>query len=334
MFKKGILLSLLALVFLQACDNDVKINADYKKITYVFGLLDQTEPIHYIKINKAYLGEGNALVFAQIFDSLYYKDSEIDVRIEEIKNGNLTRQFVLNDTMLPKNPGIFHSPDQQIWHFKATLDPLATYRLTIKNNQTNELTIGQTNLVNGINLASPNTISTSISYLPSTQQYIYRWTTGPNGKLYEILAKFPVGEKNLVNGDSTTNNLTWNLGRVRSNTSTGGSELTIRVPNRDFFQFMKANLNPVNENDPNQNLKRYLKKVTIILSVASEDFTTYLDVSQPSNTVAQERPTFNNITNGYGLFSARTSINRQLNVANQLVDSLKVNPLTENLGFQ
>lgn len=334
MFRISILVSFLFLMILQSCENEVKINADYKKITHVFGLLDQNENIHYIKINKAFLGEGNALVFAQVYDSLYFKENEIEVNVDEFKNGNLTRQLILRDTILPKNAGTFHHPDQQMWFFKATLDPSATYRLNIRNIQTGEITTGQTNLISGINLQSPNAISTSISYLPSTQDYVYRWTTGNNGRLYEITVLFPVGEKSLVTGDSTINNLVWNLGRRRSNTTSGGPELTIRIPNREFFQFMRANLSQVNEIGPNQNLKRYLSKVTVRLSAAAEDFTTYLDVSQPSNTVAQERPTFNNITNGYGLFSARTSINRQLNLANQLIDSLQVNPLTEYLGFQ
>lgn len=322
-----------AALLLSSCSNEVPINASYKRITYIFGLLDQTQNTHYVRISKAFLGEGNALAFAQIFDSLYYKPTELQVFVEEYKNGNITRQLNLRDTIIPKNPGTFHNPDQQIWYFKANLDVNATYRIVVRNLIDGQISFAQTDLVKGMNLQNPSNLSSSISYLPSTLQYIYRWTTGVNGRLHEVLATFPIGEKNTITGDSTVVNLVWNLGRLRSNTADGGSTMTLIIPNREFFQFMKANLNEVNELGPNQNLKRYLNKVTITLNAAAEDYTTYLDVSQPSNTVAQERPTFNNITNGYGLFSSRTSINRQLNIPLQLVDSLRVNPLTEYLGF-
>ncbi|MBK9627952.1 MAG: hypothetical protein IPO56_09700 [Flavobacteriales bacterium] len=48
------------------CSSELDINAPYKDITIVYGLLDSHDPIQFIKVNKAFLGEGDAYVFAQI----------------------------------------------------------------------------------------------------------------------------------------------------------------------------------------------------------------------------------------------------------------------------
>ena len=61
---KKILLSLFSvfafLMMFNACSTDVDLYADYKDITVVYGLLDSGADTNFIKINKAFLGPGNA----------------------------------------------------------------------------------------------------------------------------------------------------------------------------------------------------------------------------------------------------------------------------------
>jgi hypothetical protein len=57
------------------CSSELDINAPYKDITIVYGLLDSRDPIQFIKVNKAFLGEGDAYVFAQIPDSNEWGDA-------------------------------------------------------------------------------------------------------------------------------------------------------------------------------------------------------------------------------------------------------------------
>ena len=71
-----------------------------------------------------------------------------------------------------------------------------------------------------------------------------------------------------------------------------------------------------------------------ILSVAADDMNTYMEVTEPSTSVVQYRPPFTNITNGIGLFSSRY-VNQidSLRLGEYMVDSIRANPKTANLGF-
>ena len=59
---KYILQILLLLSFITACETDFDVNAPYQDITIVYGILDIDDSISYVKINKAFLGEGDAIV--------------------------------------------------------------------------------------------------------------------------------------------------------------------------------------------------------------------------------------------------------------------------------
>ena len=78
------------------CSTDLDINAPYKNVTVVYGLLDQRQEVQYVKINKAYLGEGDALVYAQIADSNEWADGDITVaRVHRVLNGTRVGTFDL-----------------------------------------------------------------------------------------------------------------------------------------------------------------------------------------------------------------------------------------------
>ena len=80
-----IFLLVFSMVFM-ACETDFDVNANWKEVTVVYGLLDQSEQEQYIKINKAYLGEGDALQLATIADSVNYDPSDLEVKIYKVKD--------------------------------------------------------------------------------------------------------------------------------------------------------------------------------------------------------------------------------------------------------
>ena len=109
-------------LFLGSCSNDLEINAPWKDVTVVFGLLNKNETTHYIRISKAFLGEGDALQFASQFDSLYYNPDLLDVKVYRVYNGVVEDSFLCAAvTDIDKDPGIFSSPSQILYAFDATL---------------------------------------------------------------------------------------------------------------------------------------------------------------------------------------------------------------------
>src|ERR1044072_3856815 len=82
--QKSIWISALAAVLFNSCSTDIDLLENYKPITVVYGLLDVHDNVQYIKINKAFLGEGNALVMAQQSDSINYKPGELTVQLQQL----------------------------------------------------------------------------------------------------------------------------------------------------------------------------------------------------------------------------------------------------------
>ena len=77
-----------------------------------------------------------------------------------------------------------------------------------------------------------------------------------------------------------------------------------------------------------------LRTCDFMFTVGSEDLSTYMDVTEPSMTIIQERPPFTDIVNGIGLFSARTvkSVDSLL-FSTFTLDEIKTNQYTKKLGF-
>ena len=55
-----------------SCETDFPINAEYQEVPVVYGLLDQSETIQYVRVNKGFLHEGNIQQAVTEQDNLYY----------------------------------------------------------------------------------------------------------------------------------------------------------------------------------------------------------------------------------------------------------------------
>ena len=99
-----------------------------------------------------------------------------------------------------------------------------------------------------------------------------------------------------------------------------------------FFMFMGNQLK--NDSVNGRAVSRALRDCDYIFTVGSEDLSTYMDVTEPSMTIIQEKPAFTNIINGIGLFTARVVQSRDtLRFSDQTVAEIKTNQYTRYLGF-
>ena len=83
MKKIFILLSIFVFLFI-SCETDFDVNAEWKETTVVYGLLDASADTQYIKINKAYLGEGDAMMMAQYSDSINFNPNDLEVKLHKL----------------------------------------------------------------------------------------------------------------------------------------------------------------------------------------------------------------------------------------------------------
>jgi hypothetical protein len=325
-------------LFLSSCSNDLEINAPWKDVTVVFGLLNQNETTHYIRISKAFLGEGDAIEFASQFDSLYYNPDLLDVKVYRIYNGVVKDSFVCAATTdIAKDPGIFSSPSQILYSFDAVLkgaeNENSIYRLVVKNNKTGNVATSETELVQSLFKPKLNLLADSLISIYPQNTTTVKWKSTKNGKMYELFLRFLYREySDEVNqSDIVSKFVEINLGRITNDNTEGNIERTINIENTSIYQALYAAIPKSTIENPKY---RIADSLQIEFNAAADDMTTYLNVNQPSNTVAQERPQFTNVVNGLGLFSSRNSIMRKMRLNDFTVDSLRRNPLTEDMNWQ
>ncbi len=322
---------LLSLVF--SCKKDFNVNADWKDITIVYGLLNQNDSVHYIKVTKAFLGEGNSLIYAQNPDSGNYPVGDIEVSMDEYNESNLLRTLVFDTTMIHNKlsgDSIFYYPDQLMYKVEARLNQLYTYKLKIKNLKTNKEITSQTTLINDFAIDRPGPPPEKASFITGNK-FPLEWYPAKGGKRYQLLIRFHYLEtKNNITEEKSIDWLIFNDQKV--DYSPGAPVIKKSIPGESFYTFLKARLIA----DPT-NISRVPRECEFIFTVASPDLNTYMEVTEPSTSIIQERPPFTNIVNGIGLFSSRYDNTKDRPIIIDLSDAtkteLKTNPLTIGLNF-
>lgn len=335
------LLSLIAgTYFLQSCSSDFDVIGEYEETTIVYGLLDQSEDVHYIKINKSFLGPGDANAYALVRDSSEYKN--LEAKIEEWNNGVKTREWVLRDTTVnQREDGLFYHPEQTVYYFvEPNLNEQAEYRIAIDINEGQKFVDASTNLINSFafNFA-PNTNPTStvgFAQLNSTTQvvtynaYPVKWVTGKKGKRYDLSIRFWYDECTI--SDTTHKFVDWFVGShlvLDNEVLSGGVQIDAVAEGESFYNQIASRV----QNNPAV-LRRIVKGLDIMVAAASDDLYTYMIVNAPSNGIIQEKPQFTNVNNGIGIFSSRYNqsiLNKKL--SKSAIDVLCNGDLTGHLNF-
>jgi len=309
----------LTISVLQSCETDFDLNGEWEDITVVYGLLDKNEDIHYVMINKAFLGDGNALVYAQVRDSLEYNPNDITASIDEVINGSVNRTFTLRDTVLNNKAtdGIFFSPDHTVYYFReSALDENATFKLSILvalGSEVKEVR-SEIELVGGFSISRPlknaptapsqPQISFANSNSSLTDNYLsegLKWTGPLTANRYESEVTLNYDEVS-TSGTITPRSISWGLGTVKED---GDTEEVIE--GKDFYQWVDNKIKTTPGLNNSDVMHRRFNGIDFTVVAAGEDLNTYINVNEPVTGVVQDRPEFTNIDGGIGLFSSRTS---------------------------
>lgn len=293
--------AVLVILHMFSCSTEVDNYADYKDITVVYGLLDSKADTNFIKITKAFLGPGNALLIAQNPDSSQYT-GKLNVKLLGVKNGGSLPEITL-DTITIQNKlagdSIFYFPQQKLYYTTAAIDPEATYTLRILRGD--KVVEAQTKVVKDFAIMEPvNRVN-----FASTVASAVKWKAAPNARRHEAVMVFNFMELWPGSADTVHKTMTWNLGTVTSKNTNGSETLEIAYQGDEFFTRLAA---VIDQDAPN--VKRYTGKVDIYISAGGDDLTTYIEVNAPSNSIIQEVPQFTNIENGIGIFSSRSTVKR------------------------
>jgi len=322
--KKKIIGSLILLtVLFSSCSEKIDLIGNFQETAVIYGLLDQADTLHYIKITRAFIGPGDAMQIAQIADSSYF--DQVDATITEELNGSVTRTWQLKDTLIQdKNTnGVFYGPIQKVYYFKTlatgqnevqvispnpnetSLNKDAIYKLKVILNNGEFEVNGETVLASGLTTTA------------SSQNFTFKFSDNPGeyvsssvaasstGNCFVVNTKLEIQYNEYIGNNKTLKSFDWNLGEVDV---VPNSSRTFVALGETFYDLMisKVVTNP-------QITRRTFNGIRITLVGGAEELYNYMVVNKPSSTLAQTKPSYTNlsVSNGkrvVGIFSSRQTI--------------------------
>lgn len=311
-------------IIVSSCETDIDVTADWKDITVVYGLLSQNDTLHYLKINKAFLGDGNALEYAQIEDSSSYFNN-LEVTLTEVADDGGSRVFNFDTIHVSnKEDGIFYSDDEIIYKSEFIIpsdlnDRNYLYDLKVRNKITGKEITSSTNLVKNFDITVPRPGQPTIDFI-SNNTSTFKWKSGKDGRRYDAFIRFWF-EEVLNNNDTIDRYIDWKIGSLKAKNLNGGEEMTLQYTPLAIYDISKSLIPRTgNEKDgfkESDVRARLTNKVEFTIVVSGDALNTYLDVNGPSSGIVQDRPEYTNIKNGLGLFSSRYTKHNSIQIGAQ-----------------
>jgi hypothetical protein len=352
-FNPKALFILAAIIMLfNSCKNDLKILAPYKESVSVYAILNPQDSLNYVRINKIFLGEGNAYMMATVEDSVNYRKGVLEVTMERTYFGNPTStsvgqpgktKIILRDTLFTLASGPFNQ-NQRLWYTSDKLYIDGEYILTIKNTQTGNVFTATTSMIDKVATTSKQPLSGPyypVTYHPSNPPYYYQdlsvktlarkieFVSKPGTRKYELKARFHYI-------DSTTSGnipkyLDFPLPSATTQGLAGNEILEVTWYSGQLFDYIYSAL--IN-NEPANFRGRRMIKIDYIVTGGNQVFVDFLNVNAPSNTVAQDKPAYSNIDGGFGIFGCRSTLHVSKEFHTNTINYLSKNKPYCDLKFE
>jgi len=310
--KKFFILFSLATIFF-SCSTDIDLNADYKDITVVYGLLDKGTDMQYIKVNKTFLGDAPVSEMAAVSDSFIYKSATVMLKKYHNDTYIKTIHFVYNDT-IPKDAGYFANDKNVIYITDEKIIEESeennleeySYKLVVQIPGKPEVT-SEAKLVSNVKLLPPISYKPSLIFYQSygtSGQYIdlkVKYQSAKNALLYEVYTEIKFYEKLQGSDDYTMKTLMWRQLDKRSTSIKGDETLESVISGSGLFNYIHSQIKNTSADE------RIFYSIRFYFVAAGETLTKYIDLTSPDYGIVQEKPSFTNVKNGWGLFSSRGS---------------------------
>lgn len=324
-------LILLILIF-SACTTDIELEADWKPIPVVYGVLDAQDEVHYLRVERVFQTSGqDAGDIAQLPDSVYYSDEELVVTIEKSNGLSLIMQRVDgNEEGIAREEGAFPTSPNILYKVEGSqlrleggeevqlileLDGVSE-RITASTTIVEEMSLSNTNPSSPINLGYDRTVRVA-------------WLSGPSTALHQMAWNINYRER-LNNGPWEDKVLKWNIASLIEDTP-GSSQETFSLKGREFYEFLSRELTA----DPF--IQRQFLGIDIEVLGMGTEFSELLRINNANLGITsfQSENRYSNVEGGIGvLTSSSSTIREDLQLTGASIDSLREGSITERLNFQ
>jgi hypothetical protein len=371
--KKGLLYIILsfsvALIF-TACKNDLDVLAPGQESVSVYGILNPNAAVQNIRINKVYLSEGDAITAGQDNSTINYGPGELQVTLQRFMTGSTTptlttvgdpskKKIVLTETVVTTSSGSF-GQEQRIWQTSDKLFSKGEYKLTITNVSTGKIFTAQTTMCdsvksynaampfkyypnaiasmafpthcNGYILDSPpGTGTKQIAYVDySNTSLPIKFKSVANARLYDVVMRFHYIDTTFT-GLGIRQYVDFNFSSQKSSSLVGEEEMLVKFEAIDFYKNLATEIGKKSSVGIKNRTVHYIE---YIITAGNETLNTFLQVNAPSNSIAQDKPYYTNISGGVGVFASKSSSAISKELWSAFIDEIADHPSTQPFMFQ
>lgn len=311
-------------VVVNSCKNDLELNAPYKEYPSIYAVINPQDKIQMIRINKVFLGEGDANVMAKVADSVNYQPGELSVTL----TGPDAKVITFRDSMIQASEGAFNT-SQRVYVTSEKIGTSGKYKLTVKNNKTGNIFTASANSLDSINAHwgyLPFTAFPTYPYPPGTSpgEYInYEANKGsvrfpPNGAaVYQLVIRMHFFDNQGVGGN-IPDYVDYVFGNKLAKDVTTISN-TIKVIDYSFTPdevFGAAGVALSRKKLAVNTLGRKMYKIEFLVFSSTSEYVDYLAYNAPSLNIAQQKPLYSNFDKkaalGIFTFRARASVTKEM----------------------
>lgn len=328
MIRRSVIFSLLAFIgltfFLNGCDTKVDLLAPYKSTPVIIGILDYSVDTQFVRINRTYLGAGNANDYAQIKDSVEYNPSEVEATLYKKRNGVIQDSIKLEYIVKPsRDPGVFY--DQNVG-FYYTAQPLFTdaEKIDIRNvpivaspvkmtyvlkvvargkTYTAETDFSSFTVASIAGPPNPNIIPKLQLYtvgFNTYQNYSFNFTEDYTSARYSGVFRMDY-DYNTTDGNEVTNQIIdFGIGKI-DNSELASSSGVFILTSANWYKFIGNKFKTI------PNLKKVrIDHLELRITAANKDLNTYYKIANPVSDFTPVLNTFSNFDNGaIGILGSR-----------------------------
>lgn len=320
-----ILLSCLLLCCFASCEVDFSPNDEWKEMPVVYCVLDQDDDTTFVRVQKCYLGSGNQYDYAAIYDSINYRQGDIQVKIlgwpSQRSAGNVlsiapwaaapTKDWECSYMEVDKEDGSFNATKQPIYFFptKNLFDTNLVYQLLVINTRSGDTIARATTSL----LGNPNTTREFITKPSNNSKFQFQgntgmcelqWFTLPRARKYQPVIRFYYKDFILTpngHGNDTTiirHSIDIEYG-TKSPAINEVTQCNRSIDEQTYLSVLRTCL----QDDTVH--KIIIDTVDIYLRCCNEELSNYIYSHETSTSINQNRVNYTNIEGGVGVFASR-----------------------------
>jgi hypothetical protein len=315
------------------CSEEFDLTAPYQETSAIYGLINPLDSVQYVRISKAFLGEGNVYLMAQQSDSINYPD-ELNVRMERVSNNSVVETFSLTRVeSIPKDSGLFAFPGQVYYSTNRRIrQDGSKYRLVVDNTRTGYQAKATTEIIPDVIVVAPvsgRDVDFSTSLITT-----YEIISGGNAQVFDLEMLFRY-RTIYPSGAVTYDSVLISFSDKVVDPEAPGEAVKFPYYRPDFFLALNAQI-PVIPGVIRRidQLPGGVLPMEFRFFGGTEELYTYSQLTAPNYGIAQERPLYTNVENGVGLFTSRLIHSEFRSITTGTQATIDTSELTRSLNFE